>query len=146
MAFGPLDNPLISQRVNYHLRLKRLISYMQAHPTKPLHLGEAAAVVCMEKTAFCKFFRRTVGITFHEFVQRWKIATAIEQMMASDCSITELAYALGFESVNTFGRTFKKVTHMTPSDYRKRILLDRRIIEPINGHKWPIIGDSLPRS
>lgn len=122
MTVGPLGDPAILQRLNYHLRLRRLVSYMKERPEELLRLDDAAAVVCMERTAFCKFFRRTVGITFHEFVQQWKVATAVERMTASDCSIAEVAYALGFDNINTFGRAFKRVTRMTPSAYRRKLL------------------------
>ncbi len=122
MTIAPFDDPLIQQQLHYHLRLRKLTLHMKAHPSEPLRLEDAAAVVCMEKTAFCKFFKRTIGITFHEFVQQWKIANAVEQMMLSDCTIAELAYGLGFENINTFGRTFKKVTRMTPSAYRRKLL------------------------
>jgi AraC-like DNA-binding protein len=142
MTFGPLDNPVILQQLNYHLRLRKLVMYMREHATEPLRLDDAAAIVCMEKTAFCRFFKRTIGITFHEFVQQWKIANAVEQMMLSDCTIAELAYALGFDNINTFGRTFKKVTRMTPSAYRRKLLADCHPTMPINRDNEPITVDS----
>lgn len=142
MTFGPLNNPVILHQLNYHLRLRKLVVYMREHPTAPLRLDGAAAIVCMEKTAFCKFFKRATGITFHEFVQQWKIANAVQQMRLSDCSIAELAYGLGFENINTFGRTFKKVTRMTPSAYRRKLLASSPISRPINGDNEPIIVES----
>ena len=142
MRSGPLDDPLIVQRLNYHLRLRRLVSYMREHPAEPLRLDEAAAIVCMERTAFCKFFRRTVGIKFHDFVQQWKVANAVEQMLLSDCTIAELAYALGFDNINTFGRAFKKVTSMTPSAYRRKMLAGCHASLPINGENRPRIAES----
>ena len=124
---GPLHDPLILKRLNYYSRLRRLVEHMKAHIDGPMDLTEAARVACMERTAFSRFFSKSVGMTYREFVQQWRIAIAVEQMLCSDCSLTDLAYAAGFPNMNTFDRTFKKITMLTPSEYRKRLLADHEI-------------------
>jgi AraC-like DNA-binding protein len=76
----------------------------------------------MEKTAFSRFFTRTVGITFHDFVQQWRVAVAVDRMMTTDNSLTEIAFATGFQSMITFERAFKKLTGMPPSEFRRDLL------------------------
>ncbi len=126
---NPLNNTLLLKRINYHSRLRRLVSYMEQHLDQPIDLQQAAQIVCMEKTAFSKYFSRAVGVTFHEFVQQWRIAAAVREMLVSDRSLSDLAFLVGFQNINTFGRTFKKVTTITPSDYRKRLLIKEQIID-----------------
>lgn len=122
MMRAPLDDPAIIKKFNYYARLRKLSCYLNANLSERLQLADAARVACMEKTAFAKFFNRTVGITFHDFVQRWRVAAAIEQMLTTDISLTEIAFATGFQSMITFERAFKKLTGATPSEFRRDLL------------------------
>lgn len=131
---------LILKRLSYYARLNRILAYLQNDIAAPISLGQAAGMACMERTSFSRFFKRVVGITFREFMQRWRIAIALDQISASDHSITEIAFASGFDSMSAFERTFKKVTALSPSEYRRRLL----------AHAFatvqPIIADSQPNS
>jgi len=122
MIRTPLDDPATLKKFNYYARLKKLLSYMKTNISERLKLEDAAQVACMEKTAFSKFFSRTVGITFHDFVQQWRVASAVDQMLATDNSLTQIAFATGFQSMITFERAFKKRTGMTPSEFRRNLL------------------------
>lgn len=122
MLRAPFDDPVVMKKFNYYARLNRLLSHMKANSAERFQLCDAARVACMEKTAFAKFFSRAVGMTFHNFVQQWRIALAAKQMLASDKSLTEIALATGFQSVVTFERAFKKFTGVTPSEFRRDLL------------------------
>lgn len=125
---GPQHDPLIVMRLQYYARLRRLVSYIKDHISDPLDLEQAARIACMERTAFSRFFSKSVGITYHDFIQQWRISIAVDEMLRSDASITDLAFAVGFQSVNTFERAFKKITNLTPSEYKKQLLLQHQII------------------
>jgi len=122
MIRTPLDDPAMMKKFNYYTRLRKLSLYLDANLSERLHLADAARVACMEKTAFSKFFSRTVGITFHDFVQQWRVAVASKQMLIEDNSLTEIAFATGFHSMITFERAFKRLTGMTPSQFRWDLL------------------------
>ena len=116
------DKELILKKLNYYSRLKRVLAHLGEHATEPMALDQAAKIACMERTSFSRLFSRVAGITFREFLQQWRIAIAVEYMVQSDVSLTEIAYLVGFESMSAFERTFKKVTTLNPSEYRKLLL------------------------
>jgi AraC-like DNA-binding protein len=124
---NPLIDPVVLRRLNYYSRLKRLVAHMSMYPMKQISLNLAATVACMEKTAFSKFFKRAVGITFREFVQRWRTGMAVQLMLASDRGLYDVACEVGFHSLAAFERTFKKVTSFTPSEYRRRLLAEGQV-------------------
>jgi AraC-like DNA-binding protein len=124
---NPLMDPVILRRLNYYSRLKRLVAYMSMHPKKQISLNLAATVACMGRTAFSRFFKRTVGITFREFVQRWRTGMAVQLMLESDRGLYDVACEVGFHNLSAFERTFKKVTSFTPSEYRRRLLAETQV-------------------
>lgn len=52
-----------------------------------------------------------------------RVTRAIERMVSSDYSLTEIAFAVGFNNLVTFERTFRKVMGASPSSYRKTMLI-----------------------
>jgi AraC-like DNA-binding protein len=124
---NPLIDPVVLRRLNYYSRLRTLVTHMNMHPMKQISLNLAATVACMERTAFSKFFKRTVRITFREFVQQWRTGMAVQLMLASDRGLYDVACEVGFHNLATFERTFKKVTSFTPSEYRRRLLAETQV-------------------
>jgi transcriptional regulator GlxA family with amidase domain len=127
---NPINDPLIQQRINYYSRIKRVVLYMQNNTSEPIDLNKAASLACMERTAFSKFFSKAMGMTFQDFVQQWRVSEAAALMLTSDRSLADLAFSVGFSTLASFERTFKKVTSSTPSNYRKR-LLEHHAITPM---------------
>lgn len=117
------ERELILKKLNYYSRLKRVLAYLEDHATDPITLDQAARIACMERTSFSRFFSQAVGITFRHFLQQWRIELAVELMLKSDASLTEIAHAVGFDSMWAFEQTFKKITKLNPSSYRKHLLL-----------------------
>jgi AraC-like DNA-binding protein len=132
------DKELVLKKLNYYSRLQRIAAYLKLHATDPLSLEQAAKIACMERTSFSRFFSQAVGVTFREFLQQWRIEIAIDLMLKSDVSLTEIAFAAGFESISSFERTFKKLTTLNPSEYR-RLLLEQYWQSP-----GPTTADQAP--
>jgi AraC-like DNA-binding protein len=64
-----------------------------------------------------------LGENFYTFVNRYRINLAKEMLEDSKkdyLTILAIAYDSGFKSKGTFNQTFKKITKMTPSAYRKK--------------------------
>ncbi len=106
---------------DYYPRLKRLLQYVEQNYSEPISLGKAARVAAMESSYFSCYFHVKVGITFTEWLRQVRIKKAMELMKASDFSITEVAYEVGFMSLGAFERAFKKHTRMTPREFKKSV-------------------------
>lgn len=59
------------------------------------------------------------GMTFHEYVEKKKIAEGARLLLSSPMNVTEIAYALGYCGTSHFCRSFKKIVGETPLSYRK---------------------------
>jgi len=104
---------------DYYPRLKKLHEYVEQSYSEPLPLGKAARIAALESSYFSSYFRAKVGITFTEWLRQVRIEKAMELMRASDFSITEVAYEVGFVSLGAFERAFKQHTRMTPMEFKK---------------------------
>ena len=99
-------------------RMQQISAYLMAHYVHTISLDEIAAEVGMNRSAFCSYFKRCKGMTFSEFVTRYRLNTACELLVHSQMQVSEICYAVGFNDVPHFNRIFRKMKHMSPREYR----------------------------
>jgi transcriptional regulator GlxA family with amidase domain len=123
----PTDTPRfietdVWRRAKYYSCTRKALEHLEKSFDQPIGLREIAEIACMERTTFSKAFKHKTGVTFHEFIQQYRVSQAVAKMEASDCSITVIALSVGFSSLDRFEKVFKKIAGTTPSHYRIEIL------------------------
>lgn len=102
-------------------RIRTIYGFVDKHYQDKIELKQMAAMSNMTKEAFCRYFKKTSGNTFIDFLNRYRISQS-KRLLMSGKSVSEACYSCGFESLSYFNRTFKRITHENPSDFRKRYL------------------------
>jgi AraC-like DNA-binding protein len=83
-----------------------------------LHAEEIADTLGVGYSWFRQSFKRTTGIAPAQYIARLLTSRAKEMLISEHLSITETAYALGFESVGQFSTLFRKIEGVTPRQFR----------------------------
>jgi AraC-like DNA-binding protein len=81
-----------------------------------------AKVSGVSEAHFARSFRQAFGIPPHRYLLTRRIEQATTLLQGTQLSITEIAFATGWESLGTFGRTFHDVTGLSPSNVRRAAL------------------------
>ncbi len=68
-------------------------------------------------------FLKLLHENFEDFLNYLRVNKACELMLSTKMSITDIAIAVGYNTVKTFSRNFVKLKNMTPATFRKRIIL-----------------------
>ena len=80
--------------------------------------NEAVSGLCeMSPFRFSRSFRETYGITFQDYVIRYRILEACRLLQDPNANITDVAFAVGFNDASYFSRTFRRYIGMSPSNY-----------------------------
>ena len=82
----------------------------------------AASVANMQRSAFCRYFKRKTKKKFSEFVNETRITHAQKLLAESDKTITEIAFECGYENTSYFNRQFKIHCNNTPTAFKDQIL------------------------
>ena len=80
---------------------------------------ELARITCMSYSKFRKIFKEYTGFAPSQYIQEVRINMAKEMLTNTSKSIKEIAFELGYENKDYFFSVFKKVTQMTPTNYRE---------------------------
>jgi len=70
------------------------------------------------------------GLSYNDFINKYRIEEARKKLTApeeKESTVLDIAYSTGFYSKSVFNAAFKKFTGMTPTEYRKKHLLKRKI-------------------
>ena len=104
----------------YENNIQNVCHYICNNYNKPISLEDIAKIAYMSPTYFSKKFRKVTGFGFSEYLNNVRIKMAIDMLLETNYSITEIAMNCGYQDSNYFGDVFKRVMNMAPSTYRKR--------------------------
>jgi transcriptional regulator GlxA family with amidase domain len=77
----------------------------------------------LPERSFKRRFTRATGYTPISYVQHLRIEEAKRRLERSDAPVDEISWAIGYEDPAFFRRLFKRVTRLTPSEYRRKFRL-----------------------
>ncbi len=104
---------------NYKDRMQRVITYIYQHLEDSLTVETLSAVACFSKYHFHRQFSAHTGVNVHKYVQLIRLKRASYQLAFNpELKIIDIALGAGFESHESFSRSFKKIYAHTPSQFR----------------------------
>ena len=95
-------------------RLLRAKDRMDAASQEEWPVRRLAQVSGVSEAHFARSFKQAFGIPPHRYQLTRRIERATALLRDTDCSITEIAFATGWQSLGTFGRTFRDITGDEP--------------------------------
>ncbi|MCP3722733.1 AraC family transcriptional regulator [Paraburkholderia sp. CNPSo 3272] len=99
-------------------RLLRAKDRMDAASHEAWPVKRLAEVSGVSEAHFARSFKRAFGLPPHRYLLTRRIEQATTLLRDTDLDITDIAFATGWESLGTFGRTFRDVTGSSPSAMR----------------------------
>ena len=102
-----------------HNYVYRFMQLLQIHYGKERNLDFYAEQLCITPKYLSMLTKEITGSSASEWMDRIVIQEAKNMLRFSDKSIQEVAYALSFPSQSAFGKYFKRVTGLSPSEYLK---------------------------
>lgn len=101
-------------------RLLRAKDRIDAASHEAWPVSRLASVSGVSEAHFARSFKQAFGVPPHRYLLTRRIERAIALLRESDLPITEIAFRTGWESLGTFGRTFRDITGESPSANRAR--------------------------
>lgn len=100
-------------------RVRRSLRLMQARFTGDVGMDWLARESGLSRPHFFKLFKKQMGITPNLYLNTLRYEHAIEDLLTTDKSVTEISYGLGFSSQASFTRFFSSNVGIPPSEYRR---------------------------
>ena len=101
-------------------KLKKALNYIHTNYTSKITLDETADMVGYSKGNFCKAFKSATGLSFHAYLNNYRITNACYLLSNTEMSIGDIAESVGFPEFKTFCRVFRSIVGKTPTEYRTK--------------------------
>ena len=99
--------------------IHEIIKYVSDNFLEKITIDELAFLFKTNRATLCKEFKRATGKTVVEFINAEKIELAKKRIATTSETFTRIAEDMNFESIHYFTRFFKKMTGITPKEYRR---------------------------
>lgn len=112
---------------NYHLRrtgvhsgqVDAILVYIHRHFNRHISMTAMARWQGMTPSTFSRFFKQATGDTFVAFVRRLRIDQACRLLLDPRYSVADICFMTGYSNLSNFNRHFRRLTGMTPREYRQ---------------------------
>ena len=100
--------------------------YIDEHSREELSLTRVAKAVNMNANYLSENFKQVTGIKFVDYVAHARFKNACDLLRNPRLRISEIAFAVGFQSLSQFNRVFKRFSGESPTQYRAAKRVDHR--------------------
>ena len=109
---------IMSSRKNSTASLQKILQYIQENYQRDFSLEEISRYSGFSSQYFSRYFKEQMGITFTDYVSQLRIQKAKKFLAEPNSLVSTVAYAVGFENVNSFIRMFKRYEGVSPGKYK----------------------------
>lgn len=102
-----------------HAGVLKAPGFVQQHFHEKFPARDIADHCGLSRFQFSRSFHTVFGITFREYLLRFRILAACERLREGTLMVTEIAYAVGFHDGSYFARMFRRYTGVLPSQYAR---------------------------
>jgi transcriptional regulator GlxA family with amidase domain len=109
------------QRLRELVLLRRVRDRMDREYAEPLNVEALAAGVNLSAGHLSRQFRAAYGESPYAYLMTRRIERAMALLRRGDLSVTEVCFAVGFQSLGTFSTRFTELVGVPPSTYRRDV-------------------------
>lgn len=101
-------------------RLRQVLTYIQENLDQPLTMENTCHRFAFSERTLSRLFKARTDLSFFQYVKMARIIRAMEYLLETDKSISEIAYETGYNSISAFSNTFFELTGSRPTTFAQR--------------------------
>src|SRR6266542_416955 len=102
--------------------VSRAKDFIAQHYSERISSGQVAKELHLSRFYFCNLFKKNTGLTFTEHLSLVRVEHVKKLLLNPNRRVSEIAFQTGFQSLTHFNRVFLKLTGLSPTAFRERLL------------------------
>lgn len=115
----------VPENVFQHRVAETIRQYIQEKYQDDISMQDAANAMNYSDAYFCKLFKQCFGKSFTTYLMEYRVNEARKLLHQPTVNVREVSRAVGYLDSNYFAKVFKRVTGLSPSEYRKKAAAGR---------------------
>jgi transcriptional regulator GlxA family with amidase domain len=108
--------------------IKQAQEFIEQNVTEKISVEELATRYAIGKRHFIRRFKKATNNTPIEYIQRVKIEAAKKELENSRKNVNEVMYDVGYVDIKAFRTVFKKITGLSPVEYRNKYNKEAKVV------------------
>ena len=100
-------------------RVSRAMEFIEEHFSDPITIEDIVSHSQVSRRHFFRLFEQAVGVAPMEYLKKLRLQKAASMLLTSNVSVTQVAFACGFNDSNYFSSLYHKEFGMSPSQFKK---------------------------
>lgn len=110
----------IGQKKHGDETVLRAQEFIEHNPTEIFTIDDMCRKFSVGRRTFERRFKKCTGNSIAEYIQRVKVEYAKKHLETNQKTVNEIIYETGYNDVDAFRKIFKKVTDLSPTEYRRK--------------------------
>ncbi|PWN67135.1 helix-turn-helix domain-containing protein [Chryseobacterium oncorhynchi] len=102
-------------------RLTKIIEHLHNHYNREVIIENLGDMALLSSRTLERIFKKETGLTLSKYQQMLRIIKSMELLSSGNLTISEIAYEVGYKSVQAYTRSFLSVMQFRPTDFMKNI-------------------------
>ncbi|HET7628635.1 MAG TPA: AraC family transcriptional regulator [Bacillales bacterium] len=119
----PAMRPAVREEI--YRRVATAHDFLEACYAQPLTLDTIAQTACLSANHLLKNYKAVHGKSPSQQLSEIRMREAKRLLADEDIAVTDIAFAVGFETASAFSKKFRRHTGCAPSVFRKKVRLDK---------------------
>lgn len=115
------------QRNNQHYYVRAAEAFIREHYAEEIKVQDIADHVQISRSYLTNLFQASLKTSPGDYLTHFRLTRAHEQLQITNDSIGTIANSCGYHDPLVFSKAFKQMTGMTPTQFRKKVRIERRI-------------------
>lgn len=103
---------------HHYVHIRQSKVFMEKHHGDKIELDKIAATAFMSRFHYIRIFQQVYGMTPRQYLRDLRIKKA-KELLRKGYSVTHVCFDVGYESLPTFSKIFKRGTGHSPKSYQK---------------------------
>lgn len=100
--------------------LRQVLKYIHRNIGQELNLKAIAEQFGYSTRSLSRMFQNNINTSFLQYVKLLRIIKAMELLLQTNLSVSEISYMCGYNTLSSFSYVFQKVVHASPAEFRKQ--------------------------
>ncbi|GAE28833.1 helix-turn-helix domain-containing protein [Alkalihalobacillus hemicellulosilyticus] len=115
-----IEHVSTNRKLNYSRYVNQCLNYIFTHLYENISLSKLATITGTSTVYLSSLFKKEVGMSLSRYIQQERVEEAKKLITLTEHSLSDICVMLNFHDQSYFTKVFKKITGMTPKQYRDR--------------------------
>ena len=106
-------------KIYLYKRIVQAKLFIDTHFSDDIDLNNISDEAYFSKFHFIRLFKAIYGKTPHQYLTRVRIENA-KELLQNEIAVSDVCFAVGFDSISSFTGLFKRYTKLSPSEYSRQ--------------------------